>query len=106
MVIVVNIFKAVLVSYLLCFAALVVADSILPIDESYSAGIPKPEVELGFQPGQWHARPEQITRYMERLAETSDRASLQIIGHTTEKRPLLHLIISSPEDNDIFISYA
>ncbi len=71
---------------------------ILPEEESYLAGVPKPEQVLGWPVGEWHARPEQITRYFEQLAENSSRASLEVIGQTHEQRPLIHLMITSPEN--------
>ncbi|TQV78903.1 peptidase M14 [Exilibacterium tricleocarpae] len=74
------------------------ASAILPSNEPFSPAIPVPEAELGFAPGDWHARPEQITRYMERLAAASDRATLQVIGRSVEQRPLVHLIVTSPEN--------
>ena len=75
-----------------------VANAILPINESFNPSIPQPKEELGFQVGEWHAHPEQVTRYMQRLAETSNRATLKIIGRSVEQRPLLNLIITSPEN--------
>ena len=72
------------------------ANAILPSNEPFDPSIPTPKQELGFQVGQWHARPNQITHYMKQLAQTSDRASLQIIGRSVEQRPLLNLIITSP----------
>lgn len=74
------------------------AQPILPDNETYDGAIPAPASELGWEVGEWHARPEQITRYFERLAETSDRASLEVIGRTHEQRPLIHLMITSPQN--------
>lgn len=71
------------------------AHPILPDDERFDESVPLPQTELGWPVGEWHARPEQITRYFERLADGSDRASLEIIGHTHEQRPLIHLMITS-----------
>jgi hypothetical protein len=75
-----------------------VAQDILPRDEVYESTVPAPAEELGWGVGEWHARPEQITGYFERLAESSARASLQVIGSTHEQRPLVHLLISSVEN--------
>ncbi len=68
---------------------------ILPGDETYRSDVPLPADELGWEVGEWHARPEQITRYFERLADISGRASLQVIGLSHEQRPLIQLMITS-----------
>jgi len=73
-------------------------DSILPQDETFNNAIPIPADELGWEVGEWHARPEQITRYFERLADSSDRASIEMIGRTHEQRPLIQLMITSPQN--------
>ena len=70
-------------------------NQILPHNETYLADIPRPEQTLGWEVGEWHARPEQITRYFEQLAAVSDRASIEVIGQSHEQRPLIHLRISS-----------
>lgn len=83
--------------FLLQFIDAVFADnSILPQDETYLTGIPAPEHSLGWQVGEWHARPEQITQYFQQLADLSERASLDVIGQSHEQRPLIHLKITSP----------
>ena len=88
-----------LLAHTLCLLALAgKASAMLPSDEVFSSSVPLPDAELGFAPGEWHARPGQITRYMERLAAASDRASLQVIGRSVEQRPLVHLIVTSPEN--------
>lgn len=83
---------------LLFISAFLNAHPILPDSETFDNNIPMPEAELGWPVGEWHARPEQITRYFERLAENSDRASLEVIGRTHEQRPLIHLMITSPQN--------
>jgi len=70
----------------------------LPQDVSYNPEITKPKDVLGYQVGEWHARPEQIVKYMEVLAEESDRITLEVTGRTHEQRPLLLLTVTS-EDN-------
>ena len=57
-----------------------------------------PEAVLGFKVGDWHARHDQIQRYFEVVAAQSDRAQLEVIGKTHEQRPLLQLVVSSPEN--------
>lgn len=64
--------------------------------DSYESEIPKPSDELGFEVGEWHVRHDQLLAYMRRLAEASDKATLQTIGRTHESRELVNLMISSP----------
>ena len=71
-------------------------NEILPQDESYLQAVPAPAQTLGWEVGEWHARPEQITDYFKTLANRSERASLDVIGRTHEQRPLIHLTITSP----------
>ena len=73
--------------------------SYLPAAETFKPDIPLPEHTLGFQVGQWHARPEQIAQYMTTLADSSPRATVIEIGRTPEQRPLQNLIITSPENH-------
>lgn len=73
---------------LVFFFSPVFANEILPENETYESTIPTPAGELGWPVGEWYARPEQITRYFERLADSSARASLQVIGRTHEPLPL------------------
>lgn len=67
-------------------------------NETMSSDVPAPEQVLGFAVGDWHARHDQIERYFALLAEQSDRAQLEAIGTTHEQRPLLQLVVSSPEN--------
>ncbi|MBC2839995.1 M14 family metallopeptidase [Robiginitalea sp. SC105] len=64
----------------------------------YRSDIPSPEAFLGYGIGEYHTRHDRIVRYLEVLAETSDRASIETYGHTHEKRPLVILRISTPEN--------
>lgn len=67
-------------------------------DSSYSAATPKPAEVLRFQPGEQHARPEQLLHYYETLAAQSDRVVVLETGKTHEQRPLLLVFISSSEN--------
>lgn len=59
--------------------------------------VPSPAEILGFAPGQWHARHDQIEHYFRELARSQpQRAQLQVIGRTHEQRPLLQMVLSSP----------
>ncbi|MFD2632765.1 peptidase M14, partial [Idiomarina piscisalsi] len=63
----------------------------LPADVSYDESITKPKEALGYNVGDWHARPEQIVNYMKQLAEESDRITFEETGRTHEQRPLVLL---------------
>lgn len=61
--------------------------------------IPTPESFLGFAVGDCHLRPDQIVDYMKTLAGLSPRVTLEQYGETHEKRPLILLTITSPENH-------
>lgn len=67
-------------------------------NETVAREVPAPAQVLGFQVGEWHARHDQIQRYFEVLAAQSARAQLEVIGTTHELRPLLQLVVSSPDN--------
>jgi hypothetical protein len=65
-------------------------------DIEFDHSIPTPEEILGYQVGEWHVRHDQLVRYMEILAQKSDRINFEIIGRTHEQRPLVMLTITAP----------
>ena len=67
-------------------------------DLEYDGEVPTPSSVLGYELGDWHVRHDQLVRYFEVLAESSDRVQLELIGTTYEQRPLLVATISSPEN--------
>jgi hypothetical protein len=71
----------------------------LPQDVTYDPSIPTPEEVLGYQVGEWHVRHDQLVRYMEILAEKSDRFSLEYTGRTHQQRPLLLITVTTPENH-------
>ncbi|MFC3122590.1 M14 family zinc carboxypeptidase [Agaribacter flavus] len=71
----------------------------LPSGE-YNPDIPTPSEVLGYTVGTWHVRHDQIVRYMEVLAERSDRVSMEVTGYTHEQRPLLLLTITNRANQD------
>jgi len=70
----------------------------LPLSATYDKTIPNPESALGFQVGQWHARPEQIEQYFSQLAASSPRVKIERYAYSHEKRPLFVAYISSAEN--------
>ena len=69
----------------------------LPDDFPVDDTIPTPAEVLGFEPGEWHPRYDQMVTYLETLAEASDRVHIERIGTTHGERPLLFLTFASPE---------
>lgn len=74
-------------------------DDYLPKDVSYNPDIPTPKEVLGYEVGEWHVRHEQLVRYIEVLAEKSDRFSLEVTGYTHERRPLLLATVTAPANH-------
>lgn len=68
----------------------------LPKTVTYDPAIPKPADILGAPIGEWHVRHDQLVRYMEVLAERSDRITILETGRTHENRKLVLLTITSP----------
>lgn len=65
---------------------------------TYDPAIPTTESVLGYEWGERIFSPEEITLYIRRLAEVSDKVELVRYGETWEGRPLHYLIVSSPEN--------
>ncbi|MDX2432355.1 MAG: hypothetical protein QNK35_15565, partial [Bacteroides sp.] len=74
-------------------------DYYLP-DGSYFDEIPAPEEVLGHQVGEWHMSHDQLNWYLMELAEASDRVIYKEYARSYENRPLFHLIITSPENQE------
>lgn len=72
----------------------------LPEDVSYDPSITKPAEILGHEVGDWHVRHDMLVRYMEVLAEESDRISFEVTGRTHEQRPLVLLTVTSPDNHN------
>lgn len=70
----------------------------LPSDVTYNSNIPTPESVIGHEVGEWHITHDKLVQYMYKLAESSDRITIENRGKTFEDRPLLLLTISSPQN--------
>lgn len=64
----------------------------------YSDAIPTPEATLGHVIGSRHTLPHQVVDYFREVAGQSDRVLLREHGRTYENRPLIHAVVSSPEN--------
>jgi hypothetical protein len=75
-------------------------DYYLPAGTAYNPKVPTPEQFLGWQPGDWHIRSELLHSYLRAVADAApDRVKLEVFGHTHERKPLLVLTITSPENH-------
>ena len=70
-------------------------------DLAYNEAITTPEEFLGWQIGDWHISHDLLQAYIKQLARESDRMVVQEIGRTYEQRPLLNLIVTSPDNHDM-----
>jgi len=75
-------------------------DYYLPENVNYNPDIPTPEEVIGHQIGEFHITYDKLIRYMERLAETSERVSLEYTGYTHEKQALMLVSFTSGENQD------
>lgn len=75
-------------------------DYFLPEGVSYDESIPTPKDVLGAEVGEWHVRHDQLVNYMYAVAEASDRVTISEYARTHENRPLLSLVITSPENQE------
>jgi hypothetical protein len=64
----------------------------------FDSKIPTPEAFLGYPIGEEHTRHDQMVAYFYKLAEVSDRAEIEVYGHSHERRKLVMLRISSPQN--------
>lgn len=71
----------------------------LPSDVSYKSNIPTPKSIIGHEVGEWHVTHDKLANYMQVLANSSDRIIFENRGTTVEGRPLILLIITSPNNH-------
>lgn len=67
-------------------------------DITYDKNIPTPEQFLGWQIGEWHVSHDQELAYMRELDRLSDRIVIEEHGRTYERRPLIVLFITHPDN--------
>jgi hypothetical protein len=66
-----------------------------PAGIQYNPDIPTPASVLGFELGAAPVRHHQLVDYLTTVANLSDRLSVEVIGYTHERRPILFLTITS-----------
>ena len=88
------------VAIFLIFASLTVQaqDYFFGDKNPFNPNVPSPEQFLGYPIGEQHTRHDQMVAYFYKLAEVSDRAEIEVYGHTHEKRKLVMLRVSTPQN--------
>ncbi len=66
--------------------------------QPFDPSIPTPEEFLGYPIGDQHTRHDMIVAYFTKLAEVSDRATIAQYGATHERRKLIMLTVSTPQN--------
>lgn len=80
--------------------AAVPLDYYLPAGTSYNPKVPTPEQYFGYQIGEWHLRSEQLVSYLRAVAAAApDRVKFEVMGYTHERKPLVVLTITAPENH-------
>lgn len=70
-----------------------------PTGVSYDSRIPMPKIFLGHALGSAPVRHHQLVEYLQTVASLSDRMTVEIIGYSHERRPILFLVITSPTNH-------
>ena len=63
----------------------------------YNPDIPRPADVLGFELGSEPVRHHQLVDYITTVASLSDRLSLEVIGYSHERRPILFVVATAAE---------
>ncbi|PCJ98407.1 MAG: zinc carboxypeptidase [Flavobacteriaceae bacterium] len=71
----------------------------LPQNISYNEEIPTPKDIIGHEVGEWHVTHDKLMFYMQTLASSSDRITIENRGETFEGRPILLLTITAPKNH-------
>tara|TARA_R110002050_G_scaffold281956_2_gene429660 strand:+ start:35455 stop:35898 length:444 start_codon:yes stop_codon:yes gene_type:complete len=65
----------------------------------FNNDIPSPEEFLGYPMGDSYTRHDLVIAYIEKLAELSNRATIEVYGRTNENRKLIMLTITSSKNH-------
>lgn len=68
-------------------------------DISYDENITTPEAFLGWQIGEWHVSHDLLSFYVDKLAEESDRITIETYARSHEGRPLKLMTITHPDNH-------
>jgi hypothetical protein len=70
-----------------------------PSDVTYDASIPTPASVLGHKLGEAPVRHHKLVEYIRTVADLSDRLTVETIGYTHERRPILFVVATSPDNH-------
>ncbi|NOX69092.1 MAG: peptidase [Gammaproteobacteria bacterium] len=95
-----------LVTLLASLSGAVLADDLVratdadmyPTDVRYDTRIPTPEAFLGRALGAAPVRHHELVDYIKTVAGLSDRLTVEVIGYSHERRPILFVVASSPDN--------
>ncbi|MBR9826979.1 MAG: peptidase [Alphaproteobacteria bacterium] len=65
----------------------------------YDSSVQTPEAHFGFGVGERPVRHDLMVSYLTEIAESSDRISVETIGYSHERRPILFFTVTSPENH-------
>lgn len=65
----------------------------------YDASVPAPEDRFGFGVGEHPIRHDQLVSYLTEIANGSDRITVETIGYSHQRRPILFFTVTSPENH-------
>lgn len=66
---------------------------------TFDESIPTPEAFLGFKLGERAVRTHELVEYLRQVAELSDRLTVETIGYSHERRPILFLVATSTDNH-------
>ena len=69
-----------------------------PSNVTYDASIPTPASILGHDLGEAPVRHHELVDYITKVAGLSDRLTIETIGYTHERRPILFVVATSPDN--------
>lgn len=70
-----------------------------PTGVRYDSAIPTPESALGRELGLAPVRHHELVDYITTVAGQSERMSVEVIGHSHERRPILFVVVTSPANH-------
>ncbi len=81
------------------FAAAQAPAGFMPGGITYDPGVPTPAEAFGHELGERPTRYDQILSYFQEMARSSDRVSMEVLGHSVEGRPIARLTVTSPRNH-------
>jgi hypothetical protein len=70
-----------------------------PSNATYDTSIPTPASALGHELGAAPVRHHKLVEYITTVANLSDRLTVETIGYTHERRPILFVVATSPDNH-------